>query len=98
MFCHTIQVCAQTIRASTFKNPHFQKQRDCQRSGQQARFDTLNSIWEVFGEPGKAVIWETKAIESADKNAVIDTVESLGQVNEDGLTVLSFINAGYDIV
>ena len=29
---------------------------DCQRSGQQAlRFDTLNSIWEVVGEPGEAV-------------------------------------------
>ena len=70
--------------------------RDCQRSGQQAlRFDTL---WEVVGEPGEAVIWETKAIESADKNAVIKRVESLGQVDEDGCTELSFIDGGYDIV
>jgi hypothetical protein len=29
---------------------------------------------------------------------VIDRVESLGQVNEDGCTVLSFIDGGYDIV
>ena len=35
---------------------------------------------------------------SADKNAVIDRVESLGQVDEDGCTVLSFIDGGYDIV
>jgi hypothetical protein len=32
---------------------------------------------------------ETKAVESADKNTVIDRVESLGQVDEDGCTVLS---------
>ena len=38
------------------------------------------------------------AIESADKNAVIDRVESLGWVDEDNCTVLSFINGGYDIV
>jgi hypothetical protein len=41
---------------------------------------------------------ETKAIESADKNTVIDRVESLGQDDEDGCTVLSFIDGGYDIV
>jgi hypothetical protein len=34
----------------------------------------------------------------ADKNAVIDRVESLGQVDEDGCTVLSFIDGGCDIV
>jgi hypothetical protein len=68
-------------------------------TGQQSlRFDTVNSVWEVVGEPGDAVIWETKAVESADKNAVIDRVESLGQVDEDGCTVLSFIDDGYDIV
>ena len=73
--------------------------RDCHRSGQQAlRFDTLNSIREVVGEPGEAVICEAKAVESADKNAVIDRVESLGQVDEDGCTVLSFFNGSYDIV
>ena len=72
---------------------------DCQRSGQQAlRFDTLNSVWEVVGEPGEAVIWKTKAVESADKNAVIDRVEGLGQVDEYGCTVLSRIDGGYDIV
>ena len=32
------------------------------------------------------------AIESADKYAVIDRVESLSQVDEDGCTVLSFID------
>jgi hypothetical protein len=36
--------------------------------------------------------------ESANKNMVIDRVESLGQVVEDGCTVLSFIDGGYDIV
>ena len=56
------------------------------------------TVWKVVGEPGKAVIWETKAVESADKNTVIDRVESLDQVNEDSCTVLSFINGGYDIV
>ena len=35
------------------------------------------------------------AVESADTNTVIDRVESLGQVDEDGCTVLSFINGGY---
>ena len=55
-------------------------------------------LWEVVGETGKAVIWETKAIESADKNTVIDRVESLGQVDEDGCTVLSLIDGGYDTV
>ena len=35
---------------------------------------------------------------SADKNMVIDRVESLGQVDEDGCTVLSFIDGGYDVV
>ena len=39
-----------------------------------------------------------KAIESADKNVVIDRVESLGQVDEDGCTVLSFIDVGNNIV
>ena len=71
--------------------------RDCQRSRQQAlRHDTLNSIFKVVSEPGEAVIRETKAIESANKNPEIDWVES--QVDEDGCTVLSFIDGGYDIV
>jgi hypothetical protein len=39
-----------------------------------------------------------KAVESADKNTVIDRVESLGQVDEDGCTVLFFIDGGYDII
>ena len=38
------------------------------------------------------------AIESDDKNTVIDRVESLGQVDEDGSTVLYFIDSGYDSV
>ena len=62
------------------------------------RFDTLNSVCKVVGEPGKAVIRKTEATESADKNMVIDRVESLGQVDEDGCTVLSFIDGGYEIV
>jgi hypothetical protein len=37
-------------------------------------------------------------MESADKNTMIDGVESLGQVDEDSCTVLSFIDGGYDIV
>ena len=41
---------------------------------------------------------ETEATESADKNMWIDRVESLGKVDEDGCTVLSFIDGGYDIV
>ena len=40
----------------------------------------------------------TKAIEPADKNEVIDRVKSLGQIDEDGCTVLSFIDGSYDIV
>ena len=36
------------------------------------RIDTLNSIREVVGEPREAIIWETKAVESANKNVVID--------------------------
>jgi hypothetical protein len=55
----------------------------------------LNSVCKVVGETGKAVIRKTEATESADKNMVI---ESLGQVDEDGCTVLSFIDGGYDIV
>ena len=39
-----------------------------------------------------------KAVEAADKNVVIDRVESLGQVDEDGCTVLFFIDSSYDIV
>ena len=71
---------------------HWYIQRDCQRIGQHAlRFDTLNSVCKVVGEPGKAVIRKTEATESADKNMVIDRVESLGQVDEDSCTVLSFI-------
>ena len=42
---------------------------------------------EVVGEPGEAIILETKAIESADEDVVIDRVESLGQVDEDDCTV-----------
>ena len=56
--------------------------RDCQRSGQQAlRFATLNSVCKVVGEPGEAVIRKTKAIESADKNTVIDRVEGFLKKN-----------------
>ena len=40
-------------------------------------FYSLNSIWEVVGEPGETVSWETKAVESTDKNAVIGRVEAL---------------------
>ena len=47
---------------------------------------------------GKAVIRKTEAVESADKNLVINRVESLGEVDEDGCTVLSFIDGGYDII
>ena len=73
--------------------------RDCQRSGQQALlFDTLNSIREVVGEPGEAAIWETKAVEFANKNVVIDRVESLSQGDEYSCTVMSLIDGGYDIV
>ena len=61
-------------------------------------FDTLSFIREVVGEPGEAVILETKAVESADKNVVIDRVESLGQVDDDGCTVMPLIYGGYDIV
>ena len=43
-------------------------------------------------------IRETKATESADKNTVIDRVESLGQVDEDSCTVMSLIDGGYDII
>ena len=68
---------------------------DIQTTGP-AKSDTLNS--EVVGEPGEAVILVTKAAESADKNMVIDRVESLGQDDEGGCTVLSFIDGGYDSV
>jgi hypothetical protein len=54
-------------------------------------------MWEVVVEPVEAVIWEAKTVESADKSVVIDSVESLGQVNEH-CTVLYFIDGGYDIV
>ena len=37
-------------------------------------------------------------MDSPNKNVVIDRLESLGQVDEDGCTVLSFIDGGYDIV
>ena len=39
-----------------------------------------------------------KPVESADKNMVMDRVKSLGQVDEDGCKILSFINGCYDIV
>ena len=52
----------------------------------------------VVGEQGEAFISETNAVESADKNVVIDRVESLGQVVEDGSTVLFLIDGGYDMV
>ena len=39
-----------------------------------------------------------QSFEFADKNAVIDRVKSLGQVDEDDCTVLSFVDGGYDIV
>ena len=42
----------------------------------------------VVGEPDEAVIRETKALESADKNTVIDRVERLGLVDEAGCTGL----------
>ena len=48
------------------------------------------------GEPDEATIWETKAVESANKNVVIDRVESLSQVDEYGCTVMSLIDG--DIV
>jgi hypothetical protein len=35
---------------------------------------------------------------SADKDTVIDRVESLGQVDEEDCAVLSFIDGGYDII
>ena len=60
--------------------------------------DLTHSFWEVVGEPDESVIWETKAVESADKNTMIDRVECLGQIDEDGCTVLSFIDGGYHIV
>jgi hypothetical protein len=41
---------------------------------------------------------ETKAVESVDKNVVIDRVESLGQVDEYSCTVWYFIDGGYDVV
>jgi hypothetical protein len=45
----------------------------------------------------EAVIRKTKAVESADKNMVIDRAESLGQVDEDCCRE-SFIDSSYDIV
>jgi hypothetical protein len=39
-----------------------------------------------------------KAVESVDKNVVIDRVESFGQVYEYSCTVLFLIDGGYDIV
>ena len=56
------------------------------------------TIREVVGKPGEAIIWETKAVESADKNVVIDRVESLGQVDEYSFIVMSLIDGGYDVV
>ena len=35
---------------------------------------------------------------SANKNVVIDRVESLGQVGEYGCTVMSLIDGGYDVI
>jgi hypothetical protein len=52
----------------------------------------------VVGEPGEAIISETKAVESANKNVVIDRVKSLGQVYEYGCTLMSLIDGGYDVV
>ena len=66
--------------------------------GPDNRFETLNSIREVVGKPGEAIIWETKAVETANKNVVIDRVESLGQVDEYGCTVMSLIDGGCDVV
>jgi hypothetical protein len=37
-------------------------------------------------------------IESADKNVVIDRVESLSQVDEYSCTVMPLIDGGYDII
>ena len=59
---------------------------------------TVHMRWVCKQSGIVKVIWETKAIESADKNTVIDRVESLGQVDEDGCTVLSLIDGGYDTV
>ena len=42
--------------------------------------------------------FEKPRLLSADKNVVIDRVERLGQVDEDGCWVLSLIDDGYDIV
>jgi hypothetical protein len=39
-----------------------------------------------------------QSVESANKNVVIDRVESLGQVDEYGCTVMSLIDGDYDIV
>ena len=97
MYTENVDVYREESRPKnwTLWHPH----RDCQSSEQQAlRFDTLISICQVVGEPGEAIIWEIKAVESANKNVVIDRVGSLGQVDEYGCTVLSLIDGGYDIV
>ena len=47
-------------------------------------------VCKVVVEPGEAIIRKTKAIESADKNTVIDRVKSLGKVDEDGCTVVFY--------
>ena len=44
--------------------------------------DLTHWTLEVVGEPGEEIIWKTKAVESANKNVVIDRAESLGQVDE----------------
>ena len=49
----------------------------------------MNQTRKAFEKP--------RLLGSADKNAVIDRVQSLDQVDEDGCTVLSFIDGGYDI-
>ena len=48
----------------------------------------MNQARQSFEKP--------RHIESADENAMInERAESLGQVDEDGCTVLSFIDGGY---
>ena len=52
----------------------------------------------AVGNPGEAIIWETKADESANKNIEIDRFESFGQVDENRFTGMSLIDGGYDVV
>ena len=66
--------------------------------GRKVQGGQILSQGTVVGEPSEAIIWETKAVEFANKNVVIDRVESLSQVDEYGCTVMSLIDDGYGIV